>query len=1026
MASAVFTVEQEKIINENPDSDIFVFFRRRLQKENISSAALSEDAMSRLKGLLRELFDTDAARSITLPGSLDSLSIRLSNFIKWVEQETLPTTLTPHCSSLLEKVASGASDLDIWTTIVTLLEEFDRLMMTPTNDSVGDSVGTTPISSDMVKKDWTSTFIPDSLDVLKDVISDFDNPNAKIGDFYARTLIFIQSSGMGKSRLADAFGQSCPMINYVLREEGTRGYPPADDKILSFMRKDPSAEQKRILTNSPTNTPKKTLSQEYPKSRMDATWYHSLAVGLLQASFETLNAWIGKHSTPMSREKLAARIHEAMAYNSGSEESPDHQPRQRIEFCQSVFDRAERIASDLIQKQSWRQVFDNEEHSAIRHQLIEKKANHLKGLLEAVRKLLDKLEEFQPSNDRHPPPPPPPPLVVVIDEASSLLITKKSTEIHSGRYIALNRIMSCLKEYKIWFFIISTESQVGTILPSDNAKRDGNYVEDPSLRYIDDDAKQQLKRIPPFLAFRLDIQDRCTVQQSEHSRSLSDFGKPNHMAMFGRRLWFAYAEDPKMMNRIAKQKLIGGRPEGTYDAKNEDHVFAALSFRLSLDPCLNNSKALPLIRTSVNSHMRVVISIDEETDTMYTITPSEPVLAKAAMEHLCIEQNWATSINTLVRNLFEKGLVEKGLKGELYARLLLVLAQDWVQLRQEDESNREPHQELKSISSRAPNPEFSPEFMKPFTVKDFLEALYDKSHHESIKAVDSQILEARMNFTHFVPTAENLYPEVLPDLLHDLLRRSAALQLAPCQPTYDILLPIYFGEENEPLDPSKCGCVMIQVKNKGDATTPRAIFREKFTTAGTRKNQKAKKQKASDAPTKHKKAKIRNGPYFVLDEMTNPILFLLFDLGIIRAEKATAPLFEVSRSSNSKSPRVWAIHSRGNDNKVFGCLERMSCAGPCKTFFDSTTLGDNAHDNLARQNELFSELRRDFRYPPVEDEEDVSVEDKDVPMEDEDVSVEDEEDVPMEDEQDVPVENENVPVEDKNNLPLSKRLRPRR
>jgi hypothetical protein len=164
--------------------------------------------------------------------------------------------------------------------------------------------------------------------------------------------------------------------------------------------------------------------------------------------------------------------------------------------------------------------------------------------------------------------------------------------------------------------------------------------------------------------------------------------------MFGRRLWYAYIDDPEEMNRLAKVKLIGGVRKGSYQPHNQHHVFAALSFRLSLDACLHNSKAVPLIRTAINSHMRVVDSINQDIGTMDTFTPSEPILAKAAMEHLCSEMNWSISINTLVRELLEKGLVEKGLKGELYARLVVILAHDWVRCRQEQQVSGEADEEL--------------------------------------------------------------------------------------------------------------------------------------------------------------------------------------------------------------------------------------------------------------------------------------------------------------------------------------------
>jgi hypothetical protein len=101
--------------------------------------------------------------------------------------------------------------------------------------------------------------------------------------------------------------------------------------------------------------------------------------------------------------------------------------------------------------------------------------------------------------------------------------------------------------------------------------------------------------------------------------------------------------------------------------------------------------------------------------------------------------------------------------------------------------------------------------------------------------------------------------------------------------------------------------------------------------------------------------------------MTNPILLLLFDIGIARANRATAPPVKVSYSSNNEnSPRVWAVHSRGHDNTVFRCLELMNCVDASNMFFTATASGDNSHDKLAKRTELFYELRRDYRYSPME------------------------------------------------------------
>jgi hypothetical protein len=47
-----------------------------------------------------------------------------------------------------------------------------------------------------------------------------------------------------------------------------------------------------------------------------------------------------------------------------------------------------------------------------------------------------------------------------------------------------------------------------------------------------------------------------------------------------------------------------------------------------------------------------------------------------------------------------------------------------------------------------------------------------------------------------------LDPDIILKLCHGLLRRSAAMQLAPTQPTYDNLIPFYCGEEQEEPDTS--------------------------------------------------------------------------------------------------------------------------------------------------------------------------------------------------------------------------------
>jgi hypothetical protein len=872
------------------------------------------------------------------------------------ESTTLLPALKSRCFRLLEEIASRSSDLDVWNVVAELVEEHD-----PTIGSV-TTVGLKPQVSEYLTKDWSNEFLGDSLSILRTVIHNFERkPKSEKDEFYSRMLVFLQSSGVGKSRLADTFGRDCLMINYVLREKGAAGFPPPDDDILSFMQMCPQQEHETTLSASPNKS--RNTNKQYPAARADIIWYHSLAVGVLQASFEELHIWVVKNDSVSSLTELAARRHEEMAHNSKGY-------TERFMFCYEVVKRAKDIADELIRDPAWRRTFDNDEDSTIRLELTHGGGHGLDRLWGTAARLTRLLEKIKSKSKSKPENRYDPLLVVVFDEASSLLKEPGKDDINTGRYVALNRIMSCLREYRIWFFIISTESQVGAIMPPDDAKRDSDSAGKPSLRQPTAAGGPPLKRIPPFLAFPLNIQDVEAMQgQNELNEKLSDFGTQKHMAMFGRRLWYAYIDDPRGMNILAKQKLIGG-VRGSYDPSNVDHVFAALSFRLSLDACLYNSKAVDLINNAVNSHMRVVLGMDHRAGIMHTMSPSEPIIANAAMQHLCIESNWRTSILTLVKELIEKGIVEKGLKGELYARLVLILAHDRIRRPQAQQQNNQEFQGTHSVDPAIYS-------LTTFTVREFLTSLY--ASNKFFEEIDGTILQARMNFTHFASTHESLRPDVISNLLVDLLRRSAALQLGPVQATYDILIPIYFGDKNKPLDPSECGFIVVQVKNRDAGTTPKAIFREDFT----------KFEDSDDAPLKHKKPKtskgtppsaeeeeasedastdtekkgpVRDGPYFVFNERKKPILFLLFDLGVV---KSTAPAIEVSYTSKKENiPCVWAIHSRGHGDTVFGCLPFMDCASASDSFFKASVLGSRSqHDRATQRNDCFYKLDRSFRYP---------------------------------------------------------------
>ncbi|KAI9759407.1 MAG: hypothetical protein M1840_003360 [Geoglossum simile] len=492
------------------------------------------------------------------------------------------------------------------------------------------------------------------------------------------------------------------------------------------------------------------------------------------------------------------------------------------------------------------------------------------------------------------------------------------------------------------------QSKIGNLLPSTRIDEEvNNYSTVPSGRRATLGPAPTLRLFPPFVAFRLDVEDRkrwrdLETRTIELAKPMTEFTRPEHMAMFGRPLWGAY-DNPERMYSVAKFKLIGGGRGGTFNPLNANHVFAVLSFRMSLDVCLENPLTLPLVRTAVNSYLRLVTSMHQPTGLLHTATPSEPVLAKSAMELLCDGMNWCSSIKTFASELLQRGIVEKGLKGELYSCLVLILAHDWLRW---------------GARVRVGD---TPVFAPTFTVDEFLVSLYPRKHHGLIRRIPAPLRQARMNFTHFVPTNENLSHSVIPELCHDLLRRGAALQLAPAQPTYDKLIPIYFGKEGDTFDPSQCGVIMVQDKNKAEATTVRRIFKEHFTVINLKTDNPVKLRKTKKQSKKSQKPLRDDIEKFVFKGMKHPILFLLFDMGV---SPTVSPPIQVSHSNGSK-PQVWAVHSRGHSKEVFGCLEHLDPGGMCEGFFLAPMPATGPCVDIARENMMFHKLARQFRRADV-------------------------------------------------------------
>ena len=178
------------------------------------------------------------------------------------------TTLLEHA------IAERINEESFWSAVYGLFSPVTPLLR---SKSMSPSLQSIPYLRDLYS-DWNGEFFKDPLIGLQQQMKNYIS--GALPPYYAKTLVFVQSSGMGKSRLADAFGTTCPMINFILRKDSV-GYPPTDDQVQTFMRQPISSDLLNKILNSPSS---KSSSQ--PDARAAIIWNHSVMFGILHASFE--------------------------------------------------------------------------------------------------------------------------------------------------------------------------------------------------------------------------------------------------------------------------------------------------------------------------------------------------------------------------------------------------------------------------------------------------------------------------------------------------------------------------------------------------------------------------------------------------------------------------------------------------------------------------------------------------------------------------------------------------------------------
>ena len=84
-----------------------------------------------------------------------------------------------------------------------------------------------------LQKHWNREYIGPSCESLGANNREYE-VISKQNKHFSKSLLFIQLSETGKSRLADEYGKPCPMMTFVLRNDDP-DFPPSDKMILGVM-----------------------------------------------------------------------------------------------------------------------------------------------------------------------------------------------------------------------------------------------------------------------------------------------------------------------------------------------------------------------------------------------------------------------------------------------------------------------------------------------------------------------------------------------------------------------------------------------------------------------------------------------------------------------------------------------------------------------------------------------------------------------------------------------------------------------
>ncbi|CAG8722383.1 10920_t:CDS:2, partial [Acaulospora colombiana] len=465
-------------------------------------------------------------------------------------------------------------------------------------------------------------------------------------EVYAFCSSIVQSSGMGKSRLVAKMGEEHVVIPCCLRKAKT-GYPPPDHQARDFLTK-------------------------MTKKNDD---YNLRVQAFLMALFLNLHQILAAQYDATSPGENAIATFVCRLFEEGGSEM-DHGD-ERKGFYEKVVNLAEDILEKGEEKHVEAQV--RAAPNATSPKRITKtlpdtitiiqdaQLLSAKDLPQITVNLLDYLSKLFGKQEKGPL------LVLSWDEAHVLTRRRFGTRQQSSQWTYFNEfrrvLRDCDRSGRLFSLFLSTTGKIDQFSP--------NSRDDPSARI----GERVLKVPYPFINLGFDQFARGQVQPNKGFK-LSEAVKPEWIVKFGRPLWSTrYQYGNKRVRDcifdFAMIKLLNTQHINKDFRPTRQDILAIMGLRLGLKLDAQNRPDADVAKQLVERHMRVVMQVTADSNTIKTLAPSEPVLAEASIRAMRVLGDKFRPAEALHQVLGDS-LHAKGERGEFIAALLLLLARDEV------------------------------------------------------------------------------------------------------------------------------------------------------------------------------------------------------------------------------------------------------------------------------------------------------------------------------------------------------------